>query len=142
MAFNGYFVKIQGVSVGQGDYTFPTEFILENTYKPIRGVQDKDSKRDGNGVLHRNALDHVVPKMEFQTRTLTNVQYDSIMDNIRARYINAKERKVKADIYLAETGAYTGYIDFYLPDPDVTIMKVVNNTTLKYAPTRFALIGY
>lgn len=142
MAFAGYFVKIKALNDQQTDYTFPSEYILYETYKPIRGVQDLDSYRDQEGVLHRNALSHTVPKMEFNTRPMTNKEYDSIMDNIRARYTNANERKVQADIYLAETGTYTGYVDMYISDPEVTIIKQIDSTTLKYAPIRFALIGY
>ena len=142
MGFNKYLVKIKGVSQGQSDYTFPNEFILLGTYKPIRSVQDKDAYRDEDAVLHRNALAHNIYKMEFQTRTLTNEQYDSIMGNIQARYVDAAERKVQADIYIAEIGGYTGFVDVYLPDPEVTITQIIDDTTLKYAPVRFALIGY
>lgn len=142
MAFSGYLVKIKGLTQGQSDYIFPNEYILIGTYKPVRGIQDKDSYRDGDGVLHRNALSHDVNKMEFQTRSMTNTEYDSIMDNIRARYTNAAERKVVADIYLTETGGYTGFVEMYMPDPDISIMKIIDNHTLKYSAARFALIGY
>ena len=142
MAFNNYFVKIKELTTGQGDYTFPSEYIMFKTYKPIRSVQDLDSYRDANGELHRNALEHTIPKMEFQTRSLTNHEYDSIMDNIRARYTNASERKVKATVFLAETGEYSGFVDMYMPDPDITIIEQIDATTLKYDSIRFALIGY
>ena len=135
MAFAGYFVKI-------GNYTFPNEYISFGTYKPVRGIQDIDSYRDANGVLHRNALSHDVNKVEFETRPMTNKEYDSIMDNIRANYTKAAERKAMVDMYIAETGTYTGSIEAYLPDPEITIQQVVDSTTLKYGPIRFAFIGY
>ena len=135
MAFSGYLLKI-------GDYTFPTEHIAYQTFKPIRGVQDLDSYRDANGVLHRNALSHEVYKVEFQSRSMTNHEYDSIMDNIRSRYINSQERKVQVDMYVPETGQYTGLIDAYMPDPEVTIQQIINGTTLKYEPITFKFIGY
>ena len=135
MGNNGYFVKI-------GSYTFPNEYILCDTYKPIKGVQDLDSYRNAKGKLHRNVLDHVVNKVEFQTRPMTNKEYDAIMDQIRANYTIAKERKAMVDMYIAETGAYTGSIEAYMPDPEVTIKQVIDSSTLKYDSIRFAFIGY
>ena len=142
MAFSGYFVKVKEKTEGQGDYTFPSQYILFDTYKPIKGVQDLDSHRDGKGVLKRNALDHVIPKVEFQTRPMTNIEFDAIMSEISARYTVPKERKFKADLYIAETGEYTGSVDCYFPDFDITIISQVNSTTLKYGSIRFAIIGY
>ena len=135
MAFSGYLLKI-------GDYTFPTRQIAYRTFKPIRGVQDLDSYRDANGVLHRNALEHEIYKVEFQTRAMTNKEYDSIMNNIRSRYTNAQERKLQVDMYIPETGQYTGLINAYIPDPEVTIMEIIDDTTLKYEPITFKFIGY
>ena len=135
MGFNGYFVKI-------GNYTFPNNYILCNTYKPIDGRQDLDSYRDTRGKLHRNVLDHDVYKIEFQTRAMTNKEYDDIMNNIRANYTKPKERKAMVDMYIAETGSYTGPIEAYMSDADITIQQVIDSTTLKYGPIRFAFIGY
>lgn len=135
MGFNTYLLKI-------GDYTFPTEYITFNTFKPIRGVQDLDSYRDANGVLHRNALSHEIYKVEFQSRSMTNKEYDIIMDNIRSRYTNAQERKAQVDMFIPETGQYTGLINAYIPDPEITIQKIIDDTTLKYEPVTFKFIGY
>lgn len=135
MAFSGYLLKI-------GNYTFPPEYIIYKTFKPVRSVQDLDAYRDANGVLHRSALEHNIYKTEFQTRPMTNHEYDSIMNNIRSRYTNAQERRVQIDLYVPETGQYTGLIDAYLPDPEVTIQEIIDDTTLKYEPITFKFISY
>ena len=142
MAFNGYFVKIKEKTAGQGDYTFPNSYISFESPKPIRGVQDMDSYRDGDGKLHRNVLEHNVAKIEFQTRPITNRDYNAIMGEISARYTNSAERKMKAQLYLPELDTYTDWIDVYLPDPEITIISIVDNNTLRYAPIRFACIEY
>ena len=76
------------------------------------------------------------------TQTDDCKEYDDIMNNIRANYTVAKERKAMVDMYIAETGTYTGPIEAYMPDPEIMITQVIDNTTLKYGPIRFAFIGY
>lgn len=135
MAYSGYLIKI-------GNYEFPKEYIMYDTYKVIRSVQDLDSYRDSNGVLHRNALSHNLYKVEFQTRVLTNTEYNSIMDNIRSRYTNATERRVSADVFVPETNSYTGSINMYMPDPEIQIIQELSSSLLKYNNVTFKFIGY
>ena len=116
MAYAGYLIKI-------GDYEFPKQFIVYDSYKVIRSIQDIDSYRDANGVLHRNALPHNIYKVEFKTRQMTSDEYDVIMNNIRTRYVNQYERKVKISIYVPETGQYEIDADAYMPDPEVQIIQ-------------------
>ena len=144
MAYNGYLLKIKGVGSGaySSDYTFPLEYVLEKTFKPIKGIQDKDSYRDGDGVLHRTVVPAKIAKVEFQLReNIKASEYDVIMSAIRNRYTKAAERKCKIDVYLPETCTYTGAIDVYLPDPEVVINKIEGNE-LFYASIRMAFIGY
>lgn len=144
MAYNGYLLKIKGVGSGaySSDYTFPLQYVLENTFKPIKAIQDKDSYRDGDGELHRNVVPTKIAKVEFQLReNLKASEYDVIMSNIANRYTIAAERKCKVDLYLPETCSYTGYIDVYLPDPEVVIRRIDGNDLI-YQSIRMAFIGY
>lgn len=135
MAYNGYLIKV-------GGYTIPIQYIIYDSYKPIRSIQDLDSYRDANGLLHRNALSHELFKVEFQLRSMTNIEFDAIMNNIRAQFTTAQERKANVDCYIAETGTYTGAIPMYMPDVEVTIQQVLKNNVLKYEPITLKFIGY
>lgn len=135
MAYNGYLLKI-------GDYEFPKEWIQYETFKVVKGIQDLDSYRDANGVLHRNVLSHQIVKVEFQVReNMNSTTYDSIMTNIQSRYIIAAERKCQMDCYIPETASYSGLTNVYMPDPEVVIKKIEGNELI-YKSIRFAFIGY
>lgn len=135
MSYNGYLIKV-------GTYTIPHEYIIYESYKVTRSVQDLDSFRDANGVLHRNALTHVIYKAEFQLRSMTNTEYDGIMNNIRTQFTDALERKASVDSFIPETGGYTGAVDMYMPDPEVTIQQILDANTLKYKEITMKFIGY
>ena len=101
-----------------------------------------DSYRDGNGVLHRNALNTKIVKVEFQLReNIKASEYDVIMQEITNRYTKASERKLQIDVYLPETATYSGTIDVYMPDPEVVIKRADAND-LVYKSIRMAFIGY
>lgn len=134
MAYQGYLIKV-------GNYQIPHKFIKADTYSPYRNVQDLDSYRDGNGVLHRNALEHVPCKVEFETPPLlTNIQFRELMSNIQANYINAIERKASVTLYIPETDSYETQ-EMYMPDITPKIYGIFNGV-IKYNPIRLAFIGY
>lgn len=112
----------------------------EKTYKGYVSVQDLDSYRDANGLLHREALSHVPIKCEFETIPLNNEQYEQIMDMIRRNYINELERKVTITAFILE---YNGYVtqDAYMAEPQPQIQTIKDNK-IQYAPLRIAFIGY
>lgn len=114
---------------------------MAETYTATRQVQDMDSYRDANGVLHRNALSHVPIKVEFETKPLlTESEKEEFMSNIRANYNNSAERRVNATVFVPETGEYVTQ-DMYLVTPTFTIYGSYNGT-LRYNSTRIAFIGY
>ena len=140
MAFSGYLLKINGIN-GGSDFTFPHEYIVFESFKAVRGIQDLDSYRDGNGVLHRNALPHNIVKIEFQLReNFKSSNYDRLMTEITNRYTKAAERKLSVTCYIPETATYTTQ-DMYMPDPEVTIKKI-EGTELRDKSIRFAFIEY
>ena len=133
MAYSNYLIKV-------GNYSFPNEYIMFKTYKASYKVQDLDPYRDGNGVLHRNALSHVPPTCSFQVRPLTNTEYDTIMGSIRSNFTNARERKASVSVFIPELGDYVTS-DMYMPDPEITILGQ-QGTALKYDAITFEFIGY
>ena len=59
MAYSGYLIKV-------GTFTIPLSIIRAETYSAYESTTDLDSYVDGNGELHRNALDHKAYKVEFE----------------------------------------------------------------------------
>lgn len=134
MAYEGYLIKV-------GNYKIPHKYIKAESYSAYRSIQDLDSYRDANGVLHRTALTHVLNKVEFETIPLmTEAEFIELMSNIQSNYINQNERKVNATVYIPETGTYVTQ-EMYMPDIQPQIYGIFNNV-IKYQPIRLAFIGY
>lgn len=137
MAFAGYLLKV-------GNYEIDgTYYINYDKYNVTRNIQDLDSYRDANGVLHRNALSHVPIKIEFETReNLTNTDVATFFGNISSNYINEAERKATVTAYVPETDSYVTQ-DMYMSDPQFKIKKIEPGTNvIKYESIRVAFIGY
>jgi len=134
MGYEGYLVKV-------GNYIIPKSFISAETYNVTRNGQDLDSTRDENGELHRDALDHFVIKVEFETvPLLTDVQMESVLSQIRSQYTNVTEQKLNAKVYVPMLGTYVEQ-EMYLPDIKFGIYYA-DEQKIQYLKTRFALIGY
>lgn len=131
MAFNNkYYIKV-------GDYPIPLEFMAYKTYKLSRNVQDLDSYRDADGLLHRNVLSHIVYNMEFETPILTAKQFRTLISNIRANLLDATENDAMVTFYDMWSDSYkTGH--FYLPG---TLEFTPFNKKI-YEPMRIAFIEY
>ena len=85
MAYAGYLIKV-------GNYTIPLSLIRAETYTVFKSVTDLDSYVDANGELHRNALEHIANKVEFETiPLLTDTQFGSLMANLYAQM--SRDRK-------------------------------------------------
>lgn len=133
MAYSGYLIKI-------GNYTIPNNKIKASTYKSTRTVIDLDSYRNANGVLQRNALSHVPYKVELNLIPMYNADLQTILQNIRANYTSAIERKGLVTFYDMETDTYITQ-DMYMPDIDFTIYGIFNDKIL-YPETTIKFIGY
>lgn len=135
MGYSGFLIKV-------GEYTIPAKrFIKAQSYNVTRNIQDVDSYRDANGVLHREALDHIVEKVEFETPAmLTNKDMAELFGKISENYIVPKERKVLATIYVPETDKYVTS-EMYMPDSQFSIYGVFDDV-IKYNSVRIAFIGY
>ena len=138
MAYGGSLVIINHTG---GDYTIPLSFIKADSYKVSKKIQDLDSYRDANGLLHRNALGHVVYKVEFEcVPMLTSVEIDAVLANIRNRYTISAERKLNMSLYVPELNEYVQQ-DAYMPDPDFQVY-LADSQKIQYDAVRFAFIGY
>ena len=135
MAYAGYLVKV-------GTYIIPLSFIKAESYKVTHLIQDLDSYRDADGVLHRNALSHVPDKCEFEcVPMLTNTEINTVVNSIRGQFTNAAERKASVTIYIPETDSYVTNEDMYMPDPEYNIYYA-DASIIQYNSVRFAFIGY
>ena len=135
MAYGGFLLKI-------GDYIVSGKNIISADGISItRNVQDIDSYRDANGILHRDALEHAPIKVEFSTKNmLTDSQLQDFFRNIRNNYTNATERKVIATVYVPELGEYKS-CEMYISTPTPEIWGIKNNV-IYYKSMRIALIEY
>ena len=134
MAFNGYLIRI-------GAYdNFFDQFIQYQSYKASRKVQDIDSYRDTNGVLHRNVLEHESLVVEFTVRPLNNLQMESFYNAIRSNFTVQKERRLQLTCYMPELNDYITE-DVYMPDPDFQIKKL-EGPLVFYEPLQIKFIGY
>lgn len=134
MAYSGYLIKV-------GSYIIPLNLIKADTYSVFMSITDLDSYVDANGVLHRNALDHVANKVEFETvPQLDHEQFASLMNNIRGQFTVAKERKASVTCYIPELDSYVTQ-DMYMPDIKPS-MYLASATEIKYNAVRLAFIGY
>ena len=133
MAYAGYLIKV-------GTYEIPLSIIRAETYSPYKSVTDLDSYVDANGYLHRNALDHIANKVEFETvPMLTNTQFASLMSNLYGQMSNTLERKASVTAYIPETDDYVTQ-DMYMPDIKPTVYYADENV-VKYNQIRLAFIG-
>ena len=133
--FNGLLITV-------GTYNIPLKYMKAETYKAPLNVQDLDTYTDANGVLHRNALDHVPVKVEFETMPLNNTQLEDLFSNIKANYTVQKERKATCIVYAPEIDDYVNQ-DMYMVQPEPLIDWIdLKTNTIYYKPFRLAFVGY
>lgn len=135
MAYSGFLVKV-------GNYEIPADkYIKTQSYKATLSVQDLDSYRDANGVLHRTALEHRVNKVEFETPAmLTNAEMSELFARIRENYTLPAERRFIGTVYVPELDEYISQ-DMYMSDPQFTIYGIWGDV-IKYGSVRIAFIAY
>jgi hypothetical protein len=133
MSFNGYLIKV-------GNYKFPLKYILAESYVVKKNIQDFESYRDANGILHRNALDHYAITVSFEIKqNRTNLEINEIMSNIKANFTIPKERRADVTLYVPEEDAYITQA-MYMPDIEFTIKEI--SDIIKYDKIKFEFIGY
>lgn len=132
MAYSDYLVKI-------GTYKIPMKWI--KSYSAYKTVQDMDSYYDGNGVLHRNALEHRPCKVEIEiVPMLREADLKELLTNIQSNYTVANERKGTVSAFIPEKDNYE-VSDMYMPDFTPEIYGIFNGVIF-YKSFRLAFIGY
>lgn len=133
MAYEGYLIKVNGNEIDD------KRFISAESYQVTKNVQDLDSYRDANGILHRNALSHYAMKVEFETPAmLTNTDIATLMSLMGVA--NNTERKVSVTCYCPEIDGYVTQ-DMYVPDINFKMYGTYGGV-IHYSKIRIAFIGY
>lgn len=132
MAFEGWLLKINGE-------TFPNELIALESYKCTPDqIMDLDPYRDGDGLLHRNALPHTATSMEFSTTHLR------LRDTERLNTFFPHGNRVKCEIeyWNPNTSSYkTGA--FYISDMPYEIVNVnEKKKDILYKPIKITVTEY
>ena len=133
MSFGGYLINIGG----SGE--FLNKYIIAASYKVSKKILDLDSARDADGVLHRNALDHISYTIQFETKPMDNDRMQTFLGAIRNHW-DVKERKVDIQFWNPEMGTYSSST-FYMPDPEFQINHIEHGQ-LFYDKATIKFIGY
>nr|DAE81954.1 MAG TPA: hypothetical protein [Caudoviricetes sp.] len=134
MAYSGFLIRT-------GDYEIPLEYISCQTYKVTRSIQDLNSYRDSNGELHREALEHTLEKVEFETvPKLYGNEMGKLIKGISDNYIIAGERKVLATVFIPEINDYVTR-EMYVPDIQFAIDDATQ-TDIRYGSSKITFIAY
>ena len=137
MAYAGYLLKVGNFEItGQ-------RYINYSSYDVTLNVQDLDAYRDGNGLMHRNALSHVPAKINFQTLPgLTNDDVEDFLGSIADNYTNALERKAIVTAFIPEINQYVTQ-EMYMAGPTIKIRKIDTKTNkVYYESFKVTFIGY
>lgn len=135
MAFNGSLIMV-------GSFAIPLQYILVGTYKVTLNVLELEAYNDSNGVLHRETLDHVKGKIEFEMPKMTNSELGALFRSIEGNYTVAKERKAIVTFYVPEKDDYITQ-EMYMPsiDYEMELADAAQNIVY-YNSIRMAFIGY
>lgn len=136
MAYNGYLIKVGGVTV-------PLTTIKYETYKITPDQRlDFNSTRSTDGVLHRNAVQHTASKIEYETPPMNSRQQATLMNIFRNAWSSYAERKCTVEYFDPETNGYKSGT-FYMPDIQWVIRNVDNERNIvNYNQCRIAFIEY
>lgn len=134
MAFQSYFIKV-------GNYEIPLKYMTEGTYNSTKNILDIDPYYDANGKQHREVLDHIPYKVEFETvPMMTETEFDDLMRNIENNFTVAKERKANVTAYILETRSYITQ-EMYIPNFTPKVHCILNGEPICDA-IRLAFVGH
>jgi|WetSurMetagenome_2_1015567.scaffolds.fasta_scaffold356221_2 hypothetical protein len=135
MAYSNYLLKANGTEITPA-------YIQLDTYKVTPNQRlEISAERDTDGVLVRSTVSHKPTKIEFKTPSLTSTQMAALTTILTNAFSNVQERKLSLNYYVPDLDAYqTG--NFYVPDIEFTIYRIISSSVLQYDPTRIAFIEY
>ena len=136
--FQGWLLK-----VGNPLVLVPTSMIQAETYKVTPNQRMEESaERDTSGVLHRETVSNMPPKIEFETPPCYNSDVATLNGIFSTAFSVQAERKLPVAYYDPEEDCYKTW-DCYMPDADYPIRTIdVTAKKIFYDPIRFAFIGY
>lgn len=136
MAFSGYLIKA-------GNTEIPISYMRAETYSVTPNQRmERSAERDINGILHRETVPNMPPKIEFNTPLMTNREIAALNAIFQQAFTVPSERKLPVTYYDAETDSYKTH-DCYMPDTQYQIRNVdVAKNIINYEELRFAFIGY
>lgn len=136
--FQGWLLK-----VGSGMTLVPTEMIKAETYKVSPNQRmEETAERDSTGVLWRETVPNMPPKIEFNTPAAYDTDVNALNAIFRAAYSNKQERKLTVAFYDPEENVYKTW-ECYMPNIDFPIRTIdIDAKTIFYDEIRYAFIGY
>lgn len=149
--YAGYHIRI--LHNDYGNYDIPENFIAINSYISLNSTVDLDAWRDANNVLHRESTANPTPKVEFNTPYIESKRLQDVWEEIRKRYVNSNEKKLRMKVWIEEVNDYVEQYFYLTSDVTPTIYAKVTRKEVVggivqdrirfiYNPIRFAFIGY
>ena len=140
MAFSGYLIK---VGPSGSEVEIPLKYMRAETYSVTPDQRlEWSAERDVTGVLHRETVANMPPKIEFNTPLMTNSDINALNTILSTAYSVAAERKLRVTYYDPESDSYKTH-DCYMPDVHYEIRMVdTTNNVIHYQELRYAFIGY
>lgn len=133
--FNGIWFKF-------GDYEIPKRYIVKNTYDTAPSqVQDLDSFTDGDGVTHRNALEHTKSQVQFTLMRMSESEMIPIIDGIKRNFVNPLERDGYCTYYDAWEHDYKTVHMYIDPSTKFKLLEEADGK-LQYGETQLLFIEY
>lgn len=138
--FNGWLIKAVTNGVG---VEIPLKYMRAETYSVTPDQRmEWSAERDVTGVLHRETVQNLPPKIEFNTPLMANSDINALNSIIRAAFTNELQRNITIQFYDPERDEYWEW-DCYMPDVKYQIRNVdAANHIINYEETRYAFIGY
>jgi hypothetical protein len=121
----------------------PLKYMRAETYTVTPDQRmEWSAERDVTGVLHRETVQNLPPKIEFNTPLMTNSDINALNSIIKAAFTNYLQRNITIQFYDPERDEYWEW-DCYMPDVKYQIRNVdIENKVINYEELRFAFIGY
>ena len=121
----------------------PLKYMRAETYTVTPDQRmEWSAERDVTGVLHRETVQNLPPKIEFNTPLMTNSDINALNNIIKAAFTSYLQRNITIQFYDPERNQYWEW-DCYMPDVKYHIRNAdtVNNI-INYEELRYAFIGY
>ena len=121
----------------------PLKYMRAETYTVTPDQRmEWSAERDVTGVLHRETVQNLPPKIEFNTPLMTNSEINALNSIIKAAFTSYLQRNITIQFYDPERDEYWEW-DCYMPDVKYHIRNAdTANNIINYEELRYAFIGY